>query len=221
MEGLNDFLKIETGDGSGYGSGYGNGSGYGDGYGDGRGDSYGDGRGYGRGYGDGRGYGEGHSGNLKAVNGDQIYIIDGVQTILKSIHSNLAKGFILQNDLITEPCYVVKSNNLFAHGETAKEAMEALQDKIFANMDSDEVIENFINTFELGKKYPVKEFFNWHHRLTGSCRQGRLNFAYDNNIDLENDEMTVDEFIKLTINAHGGRIIKELKEYIEELKFNY
>ena len=163
----------------------------------------------------GCGYGYGYG--LKSINGEQIHSIDGVQTILKSVHNNIAKGFIVRSDLTSEACYVAKSNDLFAHGSTAKEAIESLQDKIFANMDSEEVIENFINTFELAKKYPAKEFLRWHHRLTGSCEQGRLNFAYDNNIDLDKDEMTVDEFINLTVDAYGGKIIRELKKNIEVL----
>ena len=41
---------------------------------------------------------------------------------------------------------------------------------------------------------------------------GRKSFAKDHNIDIDHDEMTVEEFIKLTENAYGGGTIRKLRE---------
>ena len=141
----------------------------------------------------------------------KIYKIDDVQTIITNIKGNLAKGFILQGDLTLTPCFVVKGNGYFAHGETVKEAREALQDKIFSNMDTDEAIDKFLETFKADTKYTVKDFYEWHHYLTGSCEMGRKSFMKDKQLTFE-DEITVDGFIELCENEYGSNVIKELKE---------
>ena len=188
-----------SGDGSGYGSGYGYGDGDGSGYGS------GDGSGYGSGSGDG--YGE----NIKIFNNDTVWDIDSVQTIIKQIKGQIAKGFILNRDFTLEPCYVVKGNGYFAHGKDIREAQSSLREKIFENMDSDEAIEQFISKFEKDKSYKGTEFFEWHHYLTGSCLMGRESFVKNHELDLEK-EYTVDKFIELTENDYGSEIIKQLKE---------
>ena len=208
-----------------YGSGFGSGSGYGDGsgYGSGSGYGYGSGFGYGYGSGDGSGFGYGYgsglgdgdgSGNdcgVKSYDGKTVHLIDDVQTIISTIKGNLAKGFILNSDLSLSPCYICKGNGYFAHGETLKEARKALQEKILENMNTDETIERFLSTFEKNKKYPTKDFYEWHHYLTGSCEMGRKSFMRDRNINFD-DTYTVDEFITLCENSYGGEIIKKLKE---------
>ena len=206
-----------NGNGNGYGSGYGNGDGYGDGYGNGSGYGYGygngDGDGYGYGNGNGYGSGYGDGSGIKRINGYTVYLIDEVPTIITHIHGNTAKGFILQNNVYITPCYIVKGQGYFAHGETAEKAREALERKIFDDMPLEERIDEFLKKFPAFKKlYKVKEFYDWHNRLTGSCETGRKNFAKNHGIDIEHDEMTVNEFIKLTENAYGGSVIKKLKE---------
>ena len=157
----------------------------------------------------GSGYGSGYG--IKSFNGEFVYLIDGVQTIISDIKGNLARGFILNTDFTLSPCYICKGNGYFAHGETLKEARQALQEKIFENMDTDEAIERFLYTFEKEKKYPAKDFYEWHHYLTGSCEMGRKSFMRDRNVTFD-DMYTVDEFIAMCENSYGGKIIKELKE---------
>ena len=207
-----------NGNGSGYGSGSGDGNGSGSGYGDGSGDGsgYGDGdgsgSGYGSGSGDGNGSGSGYgNGNgLKSINGKKIYMVDDVATTISHICGHAAKGTIVNNDLTETPCYIVKEGRYFAHGETLAEANQALQDKLFDEMPVEERIAAFWECHKKGVKYPTKDFFEWHHKLTGSCLMGRKQFAKDHDIDLEG-EMTAEEFIKLTKNAFGGEIIKRLE----------
>ena len=197
------------GDGSGYGYGYGSGYGYGDGSGYGYG--YGSGSGDGSGYGNGSGYG---SGIPKSINGEKIYMIDGVPTIIRHVRGNIAKGAILKNGLQLEDCFVVKQDEHFAHGETLAKAMEALRDKLFEDMPEEERIKAFVENHDAEKQYPNMDFFDWHHRLTGSCEMGRRAFAERHNVDL-NGSMTVAEFIRLTENDYGRNVIRKLRAHYE------
>ena len=189
-EAIKKFLSVDVGSGSGDGSGYGDGYGSGDGSGD--------------------GYG------LISFAGQPVYYIDKMPTVIEQVRGNLAKGFTINNDLTTTPCCIVKARNLFAHGKTVQEAQRALQEKIFDNMDSDEKIGAFLEKFKFGVKYPGKDFYEWHHKLTGSCEFGRNSFCRNHGIDLENGMYTVKEFIELTKNDYGGSIIKAIEERVKE-----
>ena len=223
-----------NGNGNSNGNGNGNvngcGDGYGNGYGDGDsyiyviGDGYGYGLGNGAGNGDdyGKGIGYGYGGGIKNINGYDVYKVDDTFTIFTHIHGNVARGYILERNVILIPCYIVKGNGYFAHGETLKEAQSALEEKILDDMDVAEKIKSFKEKFlDVNKKYPVKDFYKWHHNLTGSCEMGRKSFAKRHNIDIDNDIMTVKEFINLTENAYCGEVIKELKESYKNERPNY
>ena len=196
-EKIREFLSVDNGDG--YGDGYGDGSGSGDGYGDGSGD------------GSGYGYGSGSGDGVDSFQDKDVYLVDGVQTIIEQIKGSFAKGFILNSDFTLEPCYVAKGNGYFAHGKTLREAREALRAKIFENMDPEETIEEFMKKFKKGERYPGTDFFEWHHYLTGSCQMGREAFVRNHDLNIE-DTFTVEEFIELCENDYGGEIIRQLKE---------
>ena len=213
------------GNGNGYGKGYSNGIGYDKNsinyYGNGYGNSHGNGNDYGRGNGNGRGNGKGDgNGNhssygysgIKSINGDKVYTIDGVNTIIKSIKGNIAKGFILRNDLTLVPCYVVKNDYFFAHGDTIKTALQSLQEKTDLNLPIPQRIINFKNQFhDFNVKIKAQVLYDWHFKLTGSCKTGRDTFCINNNINIEKDKFTVNEFIALTKDSYKGEIIKLLK----------
>ena len=225
-----EFISSSEGSGDGDGSGYGSdycsgscdGSGYsyidgsGDGSGSGSGDGYtsGDcyGSGYGSGYGDydGSGFGDCYGSGLKSINGKKIYMIDGIATTISHIHGNTAKGTIVNRDLTETLCFILKEGKYFTHGKTLAEAHAGLLDKLFDKMAVEERITEFWKCHKKGIKYPTKDFFEWHHKLTGSCLLGRQQFAKDHDVDLEG-EMTVEEFIELTKNSFGGDIIKKLE----------
>ena len=146
-------------------------------------------------------------------NGKKIHLIDDIQTIIYSVHNNIAKCEILCEDLSLKPCYVAKVGNFFAHGETAREALLYAQKKYDDNLPTEEKIRIFIEKYpELNTYVAASELFNEHNFLTGSCEIGRRQFCKNNNIDLKNDQFTVEEFIELTINAYRGDVIKKLKE---------
>ena len=215
---IKNFLNLSSGSGSGYGSGYGSGSG--DGSGSGYGSGYGDSDGYGSGYSDGSGsgsgsgsgYGDGYVYGVKEVNGDTVYIVDDVPTIIKSVHDNIAQGFILQRDLTLKPCYIVKEQNMFAHGYTLHDAFTALQEKLYDDSTEEERIEAFRKKFpEYDTLYPNRDLFAYHHVLTGSCRMGRESFCKDKGIGLDGST-TVREFVELTKDSYGGDVICKLPE---------
>ena len=196
-EAVKRFLEVPRG--SGYGDGSGDGSGYGFGY----------GYGYGSGYGSGSGYGYGDGVALFA--GDPVNMVDNVPTIIDHVHGNAAKGRILMSDFTTKDCYVVKNEDgIFAHGDTLREAMDALLEKQFDDMPEEKRIEAFLEAHGEDKKYPAQDLFDWHHRLTGSCMTGRKAFCLNHQIDLENDSFTVDEFINLTRDDYGGSVIRNM-----------
>ena len=226
-----------NGDASGYGfgryglgDGFGAGSGLGVDYGYGRGSGVGKGRGNGMsysidyiddadnnnyngyGYSDGSGIGRGSDSGVKDINGNIVYNIDDIPTIITSVRNNIAKGFIVKNDLQLDPCYIVKENNQFAHGYTLKDAFMSLHEKMYDDSTEEERIEAFKKQFpEYDVKYNNRDLFVYHHVLTGSCRMGRESFMSNKGLSLDG-KTSVREFVKLTQDAYGGDIIKKLPE---------
>lgn len=218
------------GSGSGFISGFGNGEGrgagegfsYGAGCGNGIGSDYNTNDAMDSGYGCGYGTGSGYSGDngfiygygecVKELNGDNVYLIDGIQTIIKSVHGNIAQGFILNGDLTLQPCYIVKEQNYFAHGDTLHDAFIALQEKLYYNSTEEERIEVFVKKFpNYDTSYSNRDLFDYHHVLTGSCRMGRESFCKDKSINLDGST-TVREFVSLTKDSYGAETIRKLPQ---------
>ena len=189
-EKIKAFLTVSSGYGYGFGSG------------DGSGDGYGSGSGY--------GYG------IKRFNREPVYRIDGVNTLIRSVRGNIAQGAIVNADLTITPCYIVKQDNVFAHGETLREAMEALRDKLFEDMPEAERIDTFLRETDREKAYPTQYFYDWHHRLTGSCDMGRKQFARNHGVDLEHGMMTLAKFLELTKDTYGGDVIRKVIDRMED-----
>ena len=195
METLTEKIKafLAIGSGGGSGSGYGYGSGGGSGY------------GYGSGYGSGDG--------IKSVNSETVYMVDGVQTLIRQVSHGFARGAMLNSDLTLTPCFIAKGGNKFAHGETLKKAVAALQDKLFEDMPEEERISAFIKANpDKNAKIPARDLWVWHNRLTGSCEMGRNQFAADRGIDIDKDEFTPLEFCEMCKGSYGGDVIRRLEE---------
>ena len=186
------------GDGSGDGYGYGSGSGYG----------YGDGSGYGYGYGDGSG-----DGKIVAFAGEKVWYVDGVPTFIDYIRGDIAEGRILNDDLSTEPCYIARVENSFAHGKTLREAVMDAESKAMEELPEEERIARFVSEFpSLDCTAKCEDFYRWHHTLTGSCRMGRDNFVKSHNLDM-GKEYTVRYFLDITKGEYGGETIKKTLKY--------
>lgn len=235
MEGLTNKVKdfIAIGEGLGCGDSISrdmhNGGSAGNFYGDGEGWGNNLGAGYGMGDGDGAGYGSAYQGDgvcdghilvIKSINGETVYAIDCIPTIIQAVHENVARGAILNADLTLTPCYIVKQNSKFAHGKTLRYAMAALREKLFYDMPEQERINAFLTEHKTGVEYPCQDLYEWHHYLTGSCEIGRKQFAKNHGIDIEKDSMTVERFIELTRNAYGGDIIKKVEKAYQDGNIN-
>ena len=218
------------GSGNGYGNGYGNGDGSGDGYGsgngygngDGSGDGYGSGSGSGNGYGFGSGFGNG-SGNgngngfgsgfgngngngcrIKQFKGNKVYYVDNIPCVFESVHENFTAVEVIDvNSFELKKAFIGKFENCFAHGETIRDAIEDARSKYYQSLDFDEAKEKLLAEFKEKGKLTVKELYNWHGILTGSCRFGRTQFQTEHNLK-DDDLLTLEEFVELTKNAFGG-----------------
>ena len=127
-----DISEVEgLDDGYGYGNWNGNGS-----------DS---GRWEGHGYWDdfGSGNDKGDNTNVKVVNCVVVHIIDGIPTLIDFVHGNFAKGYILEYDLNTNPCYIAKCGNYFAHSATIENAFKYAREKYEENIPLEERIASF------------------------------------------------------------------------------
>ena len=203
---IKNFLSCN---GSGVGVGYG--SGVGVGYGD------GDGGGYSNSNGGGGGVGYSNGGyKITKINNENVYYVDTIPCVFRSVHQNWAKVSVIDQVIFTlSDAFIAKLDGQFAHGETIKKAFAAVTEKVLGNMDIKEKKSAFLKQFpEYNVEYPVADFFSWHKIMTGSCEFGRLQFAKENNIDLDGS-MTVEQFIDLTGGEYGCEYIKELEGIYE------
>ena len=188
---IKQFLAVSYGYGDGDGSGYGSG------------DGYGSGSGYG--YCDGSG--------IKSYNGHEVYRIDDMQTIIYSVHGNIARGATINSDLSLADCYIAKCRDYFAHGETAKQARADAQSKAYQNKLIEERIGYVIEKYpDVDVPIEHSALFSLHNFLTGSCLFGRKEFAKAHSLDPEHGTMTMREFIHLTKDAFGGDNIRQLAD---------
>ena len=143
----------------------------------------------------------------------KVYQIDGVATLIDSVHGNYAKGSIFRSDFTLKPCFIARVENSFAHGETLRKAMEDAASKAMDQMPLEDRISKFRESFpDADTMIPARKLYDWHHILTGSCEMGRKQFARDNNIDIDSDHFTIREFINLTKDSYGSDAIHKLAE---------
>ena len=215
----------DDGYGFGLGSGKGSDDGHGFGLGSGKGSGYVNSLGYGDNFGSsvvsdfgsfpdfGFGYG---NRDVSALNGNIVDYIDNVPTVIIQVHSNFAYGYIVKDDLTLSPCFIAKVSNSFAHGKTLKEAVADAKAKEFGKMTVEERIAKFVEAFgPLDSEHSGKEFYDWHHILTGSCRMGRNEFCKSHSIDLT-QKYTVKYFLDITKDSYGSDVIKLIEEAYKE-----
>ena len=156
--------------------------------------------------------------NILTFNGNIVDNVDMLPTIIIQVKNNFAKGYIIKDDLILESCYIAKIGNFFAHGKTLKDAVSDVVKKQGKNMSIEERIKNFVKIFgSLNSKHTGKEYYDWHHFLTGSCQMGRDKFCKAHNIDLSK-KYTVKYFLDITKNSYGSNIIKLVREAYENME---
>ena len=222
--GNGDGLIEGDGYGNGYGCGFGNSEGYGFGSNHFSVDSdFGYGCGFGStGYGHSDGSGDdsvgSDYGDIKALNGNIVDYIDYVPSIITQVHGNIACGYIVKADLTLESCFIAKVGNSFAHGKTLKDAVADAKAKEAKRLPIEERIEKFREVFgSLDSEHTGKEFYEWHHILTGSCKMGRDEFCKSHNIDLT-QKYSVRYFLDITKNSYGKNIIKLIEKAYKEIE---
>lgn len=218
--GFSDYSGCGYGDGSGQGYASKDGSGFGNGCGSGYSNFFGYGFGCvcGRGFDKSDGYDEGsYCNNILTFNGNIVDNVDMLPTIIIQVKNNFAKGYIIKDDLTLESCYIAKIGNFFAHGKTLKDAVSDVVKKQGKNMSIEERIKNFVKIFgSLNSEHTGKEYYDWHHFLTGSCQMGRDKFCKAHNIDLSK-KYTVKYFLDITKNSYGSNVIKLVREAYENM----
>ena len=115
------------------------------------------------------GYGYGYGYGLKEYNGQRVWYIDDVPTLIDSVHGDTARGFIVQRDLTLKPCFIARSGNSFAHGDTLHDAMDDAQQKELEGSPLEERIARFVEDHpDPDALHPCKDLHSWHNTLTGS-----------------------------------------------------
>ena len=160
----------------------------------------------------GSGYGSGDGSGIKQYNHEKVWYVDDVPTLIDRVRGDIARGRIIKDDMTTEPCWIARVDNCWAHGRTAHLAMADAQGKAMETMPKVERMAKFITEFPtLDTETTVGELHRWHGILTGSCRMGRDNFAESHCLKME-DAMTVRRFLEITEDSYGGDVIRELRE---------
>jgi hypothetical protein len=135
-----------------------------------------------------------------------------VQTAITAVHGNYAQGFTIKNNSIKVPCYIARVDNIFAHGETLRQALEDATAKALQAKPLEERIADTVKTHpDPNEIIPNAELFRLHNILTGSCEFGRKQFCEQHGISLD-DAMTMCRFMELTADAYGGDAIRQLAD---------
>lgn len=208
----------DNGDGHGDGKGYSRGSNYSDGWGFGAGNGVGNGTGNCTGFGEGYGtnYGCGFGESILEINGHKVWQVDCTPTIITNIKGNIAQGYTISHNVKLVPCYIARVGNYLAHGDTAHDALQAAQEKYEEDRPLSERIADTVAKYPtLDTVVPHSELYTLHHTLTGSCKFGRDKFAANHGLDPKQGEMTIRQFINLTMDAYGSDAIKELLKVYE------
>lgn len=149
------------------------------------------------------------------MDGKPVHNVDGLPTIIESVHGSYAYGFMVQKGLTLKPCFIAKMGDCFAHGDTLRDAMTDVRSKYEENLPLEEKFNNFVAAFPtLDTKATGRDFYSWHHTLTGSCRAGRDQFCRECGVDLD-AEYTVGYFLDLVKDAFGSDNIREVMKRYE------
>ncbi|MDR0979480.1 MAG: hypothetical protein LBL91_06175 [Lachnospiraceae bacterium] len=157
--------------------------------------------------------------NKKVLSEDKYYTLhnkefvevdfsDGIQSIIISHRkkNDIDIYKIKMNDAekhfknYKKDAFLVKENDLSAHGETLKKAMEDLTFKKLRNQDISEIVKEIKETQTVTKaQYRI---------ITGACQMGTDNFCQQHKI--EEDSITLDKLRTILKNDYGAERFWEL-----------
>ena len=115
------------------------------------------------------------------------------------------KKNVLQVKIQNKLAYVFHKNNVYAHGNTVR---QAYLDWLFKTSDRD------VSKYRNIKRDEVHKLEYWviaYRTITGACSFGTNNYL-ENNKDKYKPEMTLDEVIKATEGQYGAATFKEFFE---------
>lgn len=164
--------------------------------------------------GSGSGSGEGRGLDIKisVANSFPVAYIDGIPCIVRSAHSKWAKVSVIRTDDFTlKDAFVGRYETAIAHGDTIRKAIDAAREKYFSMLDFNRQKKRLLAEFAENKRLSVKELYQWHGILTGSCEYGRSLFQEEHELS-DDDELTLSEFVQLTKSSYGGDVIARLVE---------
>ena len=124
-------------------------------------------------------------------------ISDNIETIKISERKREGITIIKALDLYNtdKEIYIVKEENLSAHGKTLKEAMDGLIYKKTQNEDVENIVAEIKKTGKVNKAQ--------YRAITGACQYGTYKFCEEHNIqDLE--EISLKELRKILIDDYGA-----------------
>ena len=146
---------------------------------------------------------------LDSLNNTEVYYrgqkfiirtIDGYPMLCNSFKNfqgvKVTKAFFFKGGELKDlkECFIAEKDDLYAHGETLKKAVDDLNFKYLQkNLDKTEVVKGIL------KKGTVSR--NEYRLLTGACKLGVENFCTQMNIT--EDELHIEEVLKITKGAYG------------------
>ena len=112
------------------------------------------------------------------------------------------KKNVLQVKIQNKLAYIFHKNNIYAHGNTVR---QAYLDWLFKTSDRD--VSKYRN-IKRGEIHKLEYWVIAYRTITGACSFGTNNYL-ENNKDKYKPEMTLDEVIKATEGQYGAATFKE------------
>ncbi len=110
-------------------------------------------------------------------------------------------------DFIETSMFIAKHKNKAAVSETIR---NALTQAIHYSTEIMEIKKQLMNRLREKRKLTVREYIDWHAKLTGCCAFGGREYVAALGLDLC-DEKTLYEFLKITIaDPVNGRVIRHI-----------
>lgn len=138
--------------------------------------------------------------------GEECIIADG---ILSKIISKKGNVYKVVNHKESEPSYLVKSDDMWAHGQTIEEARDSLRYKISIRDTST------YDGLGLESELPLDECIKMYRVVTGACEAGVRDFVESRELK---DKYTIRELLELTKGHFGNEV---LRRFVADGHSNY
>ena len=158
-------------------------------------------------------YNDAYSGSdILSFNNHPTYMIDDYLVYITHCHAPWVLGEIINNDFTTQSCYMAKVNDKYVVGNSIREVIEGMREKIFENGDNNEDIARaFVLAHpDYEKQYDWDEMVTWHSLSHFSCSDGRRDFTKSANMG-SGKTATPRELIKHMKNSVSRDIAEKME----------